>query len=117
VVVSLTNTGASPGFILADGVILYRLPGQAIPPGNSEGGLPALPPAPGLPDAQGDESLDEDAMSAAYWSDELEDVASVLADDPNRSTSYDSSAEVSGHEQPMDDGADVLQLALDEWLD
>jgi hypothetical protein len=122
--VTMTNVGAN-GWVLADGVILYRVPGQAIPPGNREsGGGPSPQLSPGAPAARaGDatlqpeerDALDDALLASAYWSDELEATATLLAEDSARDESSPFIGPVAADAGSLDDRE--LQLVLGEWLE
>jgi hypothetical protein len=112
VTVSITNDGAN-GLILADGVMLSRVAG-GVPPGNREtvgaesSSFAAPSSSHGLREASfTDQSIQDTSLSTAYWNDELEDVVTLLAEEPTRDSSPD---DVSG---PQTDELDEVELPLD----
>ena len=104
----MTNANTD-GVILADSVLINRI-GGGIPPGNSVGqaaGLPETDPA----ETQGSD-FDETLSNTAYWSDALEEVAIVLAEEAERDDRPD---DVAGGriDEPDERG---LEAVLADWL-
>lgn len=56
-------------------------------------------------------------LATAYWDDEAEEVASVLAEDAGRWSSADLSGELATHEPTVVAEAEMLDLALGAWLE
>jgi hypothetical protein len=122
VTVSVAIDGAGEGYLFADGAILYRVP-QLLPLGNGRTQEPtaretSLPPSPGVPDegADGlqaelpdDPALDAHLLATAYWDEEVETAAVLLAADSTRDSLADDLA-VSASEL-TEDGLPYLLLS------
>ncbi|MBI3468065.1 MAG: choice-of-anchor D domain-containing protein [Planctomycetes bacterium] len=121
VTVTMSNAGAN-GLILADAAIIARIGGAGeIPPGNSASGgfsgLQLSSPMAHSRTAQPVElsaGLDQALLGTAFWNDELEEVAVLLADYHARE-SHEGFEELVAAEAA--DDWDVAAPDLPDWLD
>jgi hypothetical protein len=122
VTVSITNVGAAPGFILADGAILYRYPGQPIPPGNSEQAI--VQPVSEIPGASSGSALlraeerfalDQALTATVYWDEDPEELAAVLTADHTRKSDELHNDPIPPQPRELAEEP-AMELALSGWL-